>query len=85
MKARKFESTLGGWQMPAEKIDDLDQFIYCVESIGRAANIVKDDGSVDVRGTYYALEKGYIDADKFGRKWRTTPRRVRSTPRLGEV
>jgi hypothetical protein len=62
--------------MPAKKIEDLDKYIYCVESIGRLANIVKDDGSVDVRGTYYDLEKGYIDADKFGRKWRTTPRRV---------
>jgi hypothetical protein len=71
--------------MPAKKIKDLDQYIYCVESIGRVANIVKDDGSVDVRGTYYALEKGYIDADKFGRKWRTTPRRVLRHAISGEV
>lgn len=58
--------------------EDLDKPIYGVEPIGRIANILKEDGSVDTRAAYYALEKGYIDADKFGRKWRTTPRRVLS-------
>jgi hypothetical protein len=58
---------------------DLDSFIYGAEPIGLEANLVKDDGSVDLRATYHALERGYIDADKFGRKWRSTPRRIRSS------
>jgi hypothetical protein len=58
--------------------DDLDKFIYGGESIGREANLVKEDGPVDLRKTFYALERGYIDADKFGRIWRSTPRRVRA-------
>ena len=58
--------------------EDFDKPIYGVERIGRIANIPKEDGSVDTRAAYYALEKGFIDADKFGRKWRTTPRRVLS-------
>jgi hypothetical protein len=56
--------------------EDLDKPIYCVEPIGRIANILKKDGSVDARAAYHALEMGYIDADKFGRKWRTTARRI---------
>ena len=58
--------------------DNLDKFVYGAERIGREANLVKDDGSVDLRKAYYALENGYIDADKFGRLWRSTPRRFRS-------
>jgi hypothetical protein len=57
--------------------ENLDKFIYGAEPIGLEANIVKEDGTVDLRATYHALEMGYIDADKFGRKWRSTPRRVR--------
>jgi hypothetical protein len=55
----------------------LDEPLYGAESIGRAAHLFDDDGNVDIRKTYYALEKGYIDADKFGRLWVSTPRRIR--------
>jgi hypothetical protein len=71
---------------------DLDSFRYGAEAIGREAEIFKRDKKtgqivldengrpvVDVRKTHYGLEKGYIDADKFGpRIWRSTPRRIRA-------
>jgi hypothetical protein len=60
---------------------DLDRFIYGAEDIGRAADLYKKDGSVDTRRTFWALERGYIDADKFGRIWRTTLRKIRSGPK----
>jgi hypothetical protein len=50
-------------------IDDLDKFIYGAENIGRVINL-------DARKTFYALEAGYIDADKFGTRWRSTKRRL---------
>jgi hypothetical protein len=50
-------------------IDDLDQFVYGAENIGRVINL-------DARKTFYALEAGYIDAEKFGTMWRSTKRRL---------
>jgi hypothetical protein len=58
--------------------DNLDKFVYGADRIGLEANLVKDNGSVDLRKAYHALENGYIDDDKFGRIWRSTPRRIRS-------
>jgi hypothetical protein len=46
--------------------------------IGRAARIVDAKGKVDVRKTYYALERGLIPARKFGKKWVSTLRQIRS-------
>jgi len=57
--------------------DKLDTPLYGAEAIGRAAHLLNEDGDVDTRKTYYVLEKGYIDADKFGRQWVSTPRRIR--------
>ena len=54
---------------PLEAVDELDRWVYGAENIG----IVVD---LDPRETYYALEKGLLDADKFGRKWRSTKRRL---------
>jgi hypothetical protein len=54
---------------PLEAVDELDRWVYGAESIG----IVVD---LDPRETYYALEKGLLDADKFGKKWRSTKRRL---------
>jgi hypothetical protein len=54
---------------PLEAVDELDRWIYGAENIG----IVVD---LDPRETYHALERGYLDADKFGRKWRSTKRRL---------
>jgi hypothetical protein len=58
--------------------DQLDRPLYGVRPIGRAAHLVDSKGKVDVRKTYYALERGYIDATKFGRRWVTTLRRIRN-------
>jgi hypothetical protein len=70
--------------------ENLDRFVYGAEAIGREADIYEKDKNgeivldengkprVDVRKAHYALEKGYIDAEKFGpRIWRSTPRRIR--------
>lgn len=57
--------------------EKLDQPLYGAEAIGRAAHLFNDVGEVDTRKTYHALEKGYLDADKFGRQWVTTLRRIR--------
>jgi hypothetical protein len=58
--------------------DDLDRPIYGAEAIGRAAGLLNDDGSTNLRATYDGLEKGYIDANKFGlKKWVSTKRRAR--------
>jgi hypothetical protein len=58
--------------------DDLDAPIYMAEAIGREAKLLNPDGSVNLRATYDALEKGYIDASKFGKKkWVSTRRRIR--------
>ena len=67
-----------------------DSFRYGAKAIGAEAELYETDENgeivldengkpkVDVRKTHYALEKGYIDADKFGRIWRSTPRRIRA-------
>jgi hypothetical protein len=69
--------------------DPLDRWVYGAENIGAEADlyvrdkngeIVLDENGnrkVDVRKAHYALEKGYISAEKFGRLWRSTPRRIR--------
>jgi len=76
--------------MPTSTDNHLDSFLYGADAIGDEANIyVKDENGeivrdkngkpqVDVRKAYYALEMGYIDADKFGRQWRSTLRRIRA-------
>jgi hypothetical protein len=56
---------------------DLDRPLRGAEAIGREAEIFDDNGRVDLNRTYYALTKGYIDADKFGRLWISTRRRIR--------
>lgn len=50
---------------------DLDKPIWGVEAIAAAANLTP-------RQTYHALERGYLPASKAGRKWVTTPRRLRT-------
>jgi hypothetical protein len=57
--------------------DDPDLPIWGAEAIGRCAGVFADDGSVDLRRTFYLLEKRLIPAAKFGRLWASTPRRIR--------
>lgn len=56
--------------------EKLDQPIYGGPAIGRAANLVDGKGKVELAKVYRALRLGYIDADKFGREWVTTLRRI---------
>jgi hypothetical protein len=70
---------------------NLDSFVYGAEAIGREAGIFKRDKKtgevvldengrsvVDVRKVMYALARGYISSDKFGRLYRSTVRRIRA-------
>jgi len=63
------------------EIDPLDRPVHRAEEIARILNLVKEDGSLDLRRTFYVLEKGYVDADKWGRLWTSTPRRLLKIPR----
>ena len=51
--------------------DDLDKPIYGAKAIGEARKLTE-------RQAFWALENGYLDADKMGRKWTSTPRRLRN-------
>jgi hypothetical protein len=57
---------------------ELDRPLYGAEAIGREAEMLDGKGKVDLNRVYYALERGHIDASKFGRVWVTTRRRIRS-------
>jgi hypothetical protein len=57
--------------------ENLDRAVYGAEAIGREAHLLDEEGNVDLRKTYHALEKRYLDADNFGRTWVSTPRRIR--------
>ena len=58
--------------------ENLDRAIYGAEAIGREAHLFFDsEGNVDLRKAYYGHGQGYLDADKYGRTWVSTPRRVR--------
>jgi hypothetical protein len=65
--------------------DDLDTPIYGAEAIARAAGLVDDQGNVNFRRIYYALEHRLIDAGKFGKLWCSTKRRARRHATCGEV
>jgi hypothetical protein len=55
---------------PIEPPNDLDRWIYGAKSIGFVVGL-------DERQTFYALERGYLDGEKFGdRRWRSTKRRL---------
>ena len=49
--------------------DPLDQPVYGAANIGRVVGLNRNQA-------YLALENGYLDADKFGRRWVSTPRRL---------
>jgi hypothetical protein len=55
----------------------LDRPIWGAEAIGREAGCLDDKGNVDLRRTFYLLEKGLLPAVKVGRQWSSTPRRLR--------
>ena len=61
-----------------KQINDPDDAVHGAEAIGKVAGLFDEDGNVDLRRTYHALERGYIDASKFGRLWVSTRRRIRA-------
>jgi hypothetical protein len=61
-----------------QRTDDPDAAVHGAEAIGEVAGLFDEDGNVDMRRTYHALERGYIDASKFGRLWVSTRRRIRA-------
>ena len=68
-----------------ETDEGLDIPIWGAEPIGRAAGLFKENGEVDVRATYYLLERGVITAKRVkapGKnrgQWVSTPRLVRNS------
>jgi len=56
---------------------DIDRPLWGAEAIGREAGVFDDDGNVDLRKSFYLLEKGYLPATKIGRQWTSTPARIR--------
>jgi hypothetical protein len=57
---------------------DLDMPRWGAEAIGRDAGLVNDDGTVNLRAVYYALEQGHLPATKVGKRWVSTRRRIYS-------
>jgi hypothetical protein len=66
---------------PLAHVDPLDQFVWGALNIALILNLRRDDGTPDERSAYHGLEQGYYDADKVGRRWRSTPRRLLNLPR----
>jgi hypothetical protein len=56
--------------------DDLDKPGYGAKWVAEVLNLLDEDGEPDERKAYYVLEKGYADADKMGRIWTSTRRRL---------
>ena len=55
--------------MTAPKIDDLDRPIWGASAFGEVINRAAPH-------VFYMLEHGLLDADKIGRRWVSTPRRL---------
>jgi hypothetical protein len=54
----------------------LDRPVYGARNIARVANMFDANGEPNERAAFHALAMGYLDGDKFGRKWISTPRRI---------
>ena len=57
--------------------ENLDNPLWGAAAIGRAAGLIDRRGNVDLRRVFYQLEHGHLPADKKGRLWVSTPRRIR--------
>jgi hypothetical protein len=66
-----------GWESIMSD-QNLDLPLWGAEAIGRVAVLLNEDGTVDIRRTFYLLEKGLLPATKVGNAWTSTPRLVRS-------
>jgi hypothetical protein len=58
--------------------ENLDAPLWGAEAIGREAGLTHEDGTVNFRAVYYALENGHLPASKIGKRWVSTLRRLRS-------
>jgi len=61
-------------------IDPLDQPVIGAKAIAAVLNLrttnPDGDSEPDARKAFFGLQQGYYDADKVGREWRSTPRRL---------
>lgn len=57
-------------------VDPLDRPVYGAREIAEVLNLRDKNGEPDARKAFHALERGYVDAEKMGRQWRSTPRRL---------
>jgi hypothetical protein len=59
---------------------DFDEYLdtpgYGALWVAGVLNLRDENGDLDERRAYYILERGYADADKIGRVWTSTPRRL---------
>jgi hypothetical protein len=62
-------------------LDPLDRPVTGAKAIAEVLNLRTADGEPDVRKAFYLLKTDTIDADKIGREWRSTPRRLLGPPR----
>ncbi len=62
--------------MSDHHLDDVP--LWGAAAIGRAAGLITDDGSVDLRKTFRLLELRLLPARKLGKTWVTTPRQLRA-------
>lgn len=69
--------------MTVDNIDPLDRPVYGAEEIAGVLNLRDNRGNPSVRKAYHVLEKKYVDADKIGARWTSTPRRLLKIPRNG--
>jgi hypothetical protein len=62
-------------------IDPLDQVVEGAEEIALTMGLVDKNGRPRTRRAFYLLERGFVDADKHGRIWSSTARRLLKLPR----
>lgn len=62
--------------MATTNSDPLDRPVYGAKAIANVLNLLKKNGEPDERRAFYMLEKGYVDANKVGETWTSTPRRL---------
>jgi hypothetical protein len=58
-------------------LNPLDRPVTGAKAIAAVLNLrTGKKGKPDARKAFHQLQQGYLDADKVGREWRSTPRRL---------
>jgi hypothetical protein len=61
-------------------MSDFDEYLdtpgYGAVWIAAVLNLRKENGDLDIDKAYHVLASGYVDADKIGRLWTSTRRRL---------